>query len=221
MKKRDDCLYDRCGIYAIQNCKTGMTYVGQTLMNFGDRRDSHFSLLSNKKHHCTTLQEDYNNDPESFSFLILEDCNESEIDERETYYIAYFKRLGLSYNKFSGGRSGYTGPPLSDEAKRIIGEKNREHMLGRKASDETKQKMSMSRRGKSFGPLSEERKKKMSDMLSGENGPNSKLTESQVIEIRRRRKETGDSYTMIAKDYMVTYQCVSDICNYKRWKHTP
>lgn len=190
-------------------------------MNFGDRRDSHFSLLRNGKHACAEMQNDFLlHGEDNFEFVVLTECGEDCIDEQEAHYISCYMGVGLAYNKCSGGRTGYSGVPLSESAKKIIGEKNRVNMLGRRASDETRKKMSEAHLGRKLAPLSEETKRHLSEANSGEHAPLAKLTEQQVLEIRRLRKEESLTYTAIAKMFGVTYQCVSDICNYKRWKYT-
>lgn len=214
-------MYENTGVYAIIDRINGMVYVGQTLMNFGDRRDSHFSLLRNGKHACQEMQADFTRDgEENFSFVVLEICGNEDVDAVEDHYISYYTELGRSYNKCGGGRSGYRGAPVTEEAKRKIGAKNRVNMTGRKASEETRRKMSATRLGKKLKPLSEERKQRMSIAFSGENGALAKLTEEQVLEIRRLRREENLTYAEIGRRYGVTYQCISDICNYKRWKYT-
>lgn len=81
----------------------GMVYVGQTLMNFGDRRDSHFSLLRNGKHACQEMQADFIRDgEENFSFVVLEICGDEDVDAVEDHYISYYTELGRSYNKCGG-----------------------------------------------------------------------------------------------------------------------
>ena len=49
MVRREDNIYFRIGIYGIRNLINGKIYVGKTGMNFGDRWDSHRSLLNNGK----------------------------------------------------------------------------------------------------------------------------------------------------------------------------
>ena len=46
-----------------------------------------------------------------------------------------------------------------------------------------------------------------------------KLTKDDVIKIREERQNKGTTYTDLARKYNVTSQCISDICNYKRWKN--
>lgn len=55
----NNSLYKKTGIYGIFNLVTGKVYVGETNMNFGDRRDSHFSLLRNGKHNSKEMQNDF------------------------------------------------------------------------------------------------------------------------------------------------------------------
>lgn len=78
----------RCaGIYKIVNSKTGEFYVGST-KSFKRRWHSHLKLLREKKHHCKSLQESWNNHKESvFVFSILEVVSTSVLAEKEQYYI--------------------------------------------------------------------------------------------------------------------------------------
>ena len=50
----------------------------------------------------------------------------------------------------------------------------------------------------------------------GERNPMSKLTESDILEIRRRRSN-GDSVKAIAEDMGISNRCVSNICIGKSW----
>lgn len=52
----------------------------------------------------------------------------------------------------------------------------------------------------------------------GENHNNSKLTNKQVIDIRKKY-ELGLSQTVIGKEYNISNRYVSMIVNKKRWKH--
>jgi hypothetical protein len=98
--------------------------------------------------------------------------------KRETYYIAFYKKMGHNLtNSTDGGEGmcGYhpspetlekmrivsTGRKLSDEAKRKCGEVN----LGKPKSEETKRKMSEYQLSKD--PPSEETRKKMSESRMG------------------------------------------------------
>lgn len=223
MVKRDDDIYHRIGIYGIRNLINGKIYVGKTGMNFGDRWDSHRSLLNNGKHDNPHLQKAWNKyGKDNFEFIVLEDCEIDELSDREKYYIKLYKDMGLAYNIHDGGDEGYNlGKHLSEETKQKIGEKNKINGIGRKASDETKLKMSKSHTGMKYAPMSEEGKKNIQQAQQKyfEQNPK-KLNVDDVIEIRRLHKD-GLKYSEIAREYNVTYQCISDICNYKRWKQIP
>ena len=223
MLKRDDNIYSRIGIYGIRNLLNGKVYIGKTGMNFGDRWDSHRSLLNNGKHDNSHLQKAWDKyGQDNFEFIIIEDCGIDELSDREKYYIKLYKDMGLAYNIHDGGDEGYNlGKHLSEETKRKIGEKNRINGLGRKASDETKEKMAKSHTGMKYAPMSEEGKKNIQQAQQKyfEQNPK-KLCIDDAIEIRRLYKD-GMNYSEIARKYNVTHQCISDICNYKRWKQVP
>lgn len=55
------------GIYGIQNKINGNTYVGKTMMNFGDRWDNHKALLRNGKHDNKHLQNAWNKYGEKYT----------------------------------------------------------------------------------------------------------------------------------------------------------
>lgn len=223
MLKRDDNIYSKIGIYGIRNLVNEKIYIGKTGMNFGDRWDSHRSLLNNGKHDNPHLQKAWDKyGQDNFEFIIIEDCGIDELSDREKYYIKLYKDMGLAYNIHDGGDEGYNlGKHLSEETKRKIGEKNKINGLGRKASDETKEKMSKSHTGMKYASMSEEGKKNIQQAQRKyfEQNPK-KLCVDDVIEIRRLHKD-GLNYSEIARKYNVTHQCISDICNYKRWKQVP
>jgi HNH endonuclease len=54
--------------------------------------------------------------------------------------------------------------------------------------------------------------------LSGEHHPHAVLSESQVIEIRRRRS-IGESLKTLAAEFLVAASTISEIANGHRWRH--
>lgn len=220
MQQRKDNIYERIGIYGIRNIVNNNIYIGKTGMNFGDRWDSHRSLLNNNKHDNPHLQNAWNKyGQDQFEFIVIEDCCVELLDEREQYYIKLYKDLNLAYNIHDGGNEGCNlGKHLSEETKRKIGEKNKINSFGKKASQKTKDKMSCSHKGKKYKDMSEKGKENIrkAQQRYAENNPK-KLTIDDVLEIRQLHTD-GLKYTEIAKKYNVTSQCISDICNYKRWK---
>ena len=97
--------------------------------------------------------------------ILLEGVSESEAKYAEKYLIRWYKMQGISYNLTDGG-DGWLGHHHTDESKY----KMRIAKLGRKLSNETKQKMSEARKGKHRSKgwhHSEEARKKMSEQRKG------------------------------------------------------
>lgn len=91
-------------------------------------------------------------------------------------------------------------------------------MKGRKASKETREKMSKSLKGIK---KSEEWKRKIGEAQRGADNHASKLTEEQVVEIKKElfSKEKSRTQTAIAKEYGVSSVIISQIKTGKRWSH--
>ena len=213
-------IYKRIGIYGIKNLVNNKIYIGKTGMNFGDRWDSHKSLLRNNKHDNQYLQNAWNKyGAESFDFIIVEECSIEELDDREKYWIKYYKDQKLSYNILDGG-DGFNnlGTHLSEETKRKIGEKNRINGLGRKASEETRKKMSESHKGYKPTPEAIAKTAEASRKAMQANPPLAKLTPEDVREVRRLN-DNGIKSKDIAEKFGVSYQCIRDIILGKRWSH--
>lgn len=231
-------IYRQIGIYRITNLKNGMSYIGKTGMNFGDRWDSHRALLRAGKHDNRYLQNAWNKYGEdSFEFAIIEAVDDCEkLNELEIRYIADFRDRGMSYNLHAGGDGGYNlGKHLSEETKRKIGEKNRAHMTGRKASAETRAKMSSSHLARyakwteedrlKHGKISAERavgytwteesRRRFSERQ--QSSPNSaKYTPDDIRSIRAKR-EAGASFAELAQEYGSSPSYISAIVSRRRW----
>jgi group I intron endonuclease len=75
------------GIYQILNKETGDSYIGSAT-NIKSRWKRHKRDLKNNKHHSIILQRAWNKYSSSnFSFIILEECNSSLLEERENYFL--------------------------------------------------------------------------------------------------------------------------------------
>lgn len=139
------------GIYAILNKENGKVYIGQTSLMFEKRFWHHRWKLRHGSHDNAHLQNAWNAYGEDAFIFCVIDCVDSnstdELDELEKKYIRCCKKLGYSYNILDGG-CGLKGYHMSDEQKHKIGKKNKVNMTGRKASEETKEKMSQSRKGR-------------------------------------------------------------------------
>lgn len=231
--------YKTFGIYRITNKTSGMTYVGKTGMNFGDRWDCHRSQLRNGSHSNSHLQNAWNKYGESaFEFCVLEVVSDvSLLNELEIKYIKQYKEINKSYNILDGGDGGFSlGSHLSEETKRKIGEKNRINMMGRKLSDETRKKMSESHKKRCASWTDEERanhgrvssicasgynwSQKSRDNFSKlqQTKPNgAKLSIDDVHRIRYLYEEEGRSFKEISEALGIPRSNVYNIATYRRW----
>jgi group I intron endonuclease len=228
-------LYKSKGIYGIRNKINNKIYVGQTIVNFGDRRDSSYSSLRYGKKQNKNFQEEWLQYGEiNFEFIILklvENDDLINIDEYEKEFIKYYKDKNLCYNITLGGK-GALGLKLSEEQKKQIGERNRIIMTGRKATQETKNKMSKSHKGfiisqehkeklrnANLGKkTSEETKEKLRISHQGSKCHFAKYTEDNVYLAKLMFKQ-GYSKNEIIEKTGISKDALRFILNGKRWKH--
>jgi hypothetical protein len=170
--------------------------------------------------------------------ILLDEIEYEYAKEKEIEFISLYKRKidgGILCNITLGG-DGCLGLVHTDEAKlkmsipnrgKIISEEQRrkvsEFNKGRKHSEESKKKMSNSALGEknhSYGKkASEETKLKMKASANrGENNLSSKLTNSDVLEIRRLYNEKISSKNL-SKIFNVAKSNILSIVNRKTWKH--
>lgn len=160
------------GIYKIKNNVNGKFYIGQSI-DVEKRWKRHIWELNNCRHENRHLNNSWSKYGQSnFSFQILEECYKDDINSRELFYI---NELKPQYNIKGGGDSVHT---ISDETRAIMS-KNRKgkpgNNLGKKWTDEHKNKISLRLKGTRVGEkntmfgkkLSDETKAKMSKSLKG------------------------------------------------------
>lgn len=107
-----------CGIYIIKNNITKECYIGQS-KHIRHRILDHKYRLKQNKHiykngEPTLLQKAWNKyGEENFVFDYLEICNEEDLNEREEYWIDYYKsnraKHGSGYNLNDGGAGQHEG----------------------------------------------------------------------------------------------------------------
>lgn len=116
------------GIYKIENRITGCIYIGSSKY-INTRKRHHFSELSRNKHRNIYLQRAYNKYGKAvFDFAILEMCSESDLVDREQYWLDLAQHEETSlYN-------------LDKVAARPIQPSNRRYWLGKKRSKSDVQK---------------------------------------------------------------------------------
>lgn len=195
-----DIYKDKYGIYGIKNKINEKVYVGQTSERFLRRFWHHQWKLKNNSHDNIHLQSAWNKyGEENFEYFVIEIVDDPNLlDELEMKYIAFYKNIDKSYNILSGG-GGRRGVPMSDNAKKLIGKKNRDHMLGKKHSDLTKQKMSMSRTGQHVD--------RKTDILNNE----------LVIKIKKLLI-SGVTASEIAKTLNIDYKLINNLIANNTWR---
>lgn len=111
------------GIYAICNKVNGKLYIGSARNAIDRWQKEHLPILKKNKHYNRHLQHAWNKYGESaFEFLVLEECGEALLVEREGYWIEYHKSWDRSYgynlNRHVDGRV-----VMSNETRRLMSEK--------------------------------------------------------------------------------------------------
>jgi len=213
----------KIGVYRIINLINDKVYIGSSF-NFDARLKTHLYLLKSNRHYNTYLQNAWNKyGKDNFKFELIESIlinNEKYLIEREGYWINYYKSFE---NKF-----GYNLDKIVSS-----GDKTR--------SEETKKKISKSKKGKYTGinngffgkHHNREQREKWSKMDSrkfigeknyfygksfkGENHPQANFTFKQVSDIREKYKTGNYTQKQIAKEYNVCPTSIGDIVRYKRY----
>jgi group I intron endonuclease len=153
-----------CGIYCIENLIDGKKYIGKDVrINRELRIKVHKNELRNNRHVNIYLQRAWNKYGENnFKFYVVEICQRRSLVKKEKYYIReWCTKAPAGYNMTDGG-DGMLNP--SQEVR----EKWSKQRIGRKASEETKMKMSKSGIGKHLGVVvKKETRLKISKSLAG------------------------------------------------------
>lgn len=148
----------KSGIYKILNVINGKFYIGSAVY-FAQRFGQHIYNLRNNKHPNKHLQASFNKyGEEAFRFEKVEFIEDiSKLVEREQYYINLYdvcnSDKGYNIAPKAGSQLGYHHTEKTREKlrNRIFGpefkEKQRLAKLGKKASEETKEKMSEAHKG--------------------------------------------------------------------------
>ena len=130
------------GIYKITNLATNKSYIGSAV-DTNYRRQSHFSNLKCNKHCNIHLQRAYDKyGLENFKFEIIELCPVEKLIEREQYY---FDTLFFAQEYIRGEDTRFNHMSYNIEP-------SAGNSLGRKATQETKDKMSKLFKGRKIHP---------------------------------------------------------------------
>lgn len=100
-------------IYCFHNIKNNKRYIGQTV-NLHSRYKDHFNSKLNDEFH-----QELRKNPDNFEFIILEEVKETELDNREIYWIDYYNSFLDGYNNNKGGNS-HRGFKKSEEMRKKL-----------------------------------------------------------------------------------------------------
>lgn len=93
-----------CGIYKITNITNGKVYIGQTRQTYSDRWRSHVKRglkaepATNNKLYSAMWEDGV----ENFTFEVLCDCKAEELNEKERYFIKFYKSDEWGFNATKG-----------------------------------------------------------------------------------------------------------------------
>ena len=164
-KANENKLFD-CGIYCITNIVNGKRYIGKTV-RLKKRWTNHKSSLKYGVHHNTYFERSWNKyGEENFDYRVLLYCSPDMLSYYEPRAIHAYNTLDERYGYNFRDPDGEGSFRHSESSKKKISEA----LTGRKASQETKDRMSKARKGEKHGPMSEETKQKISNALKGRKG---------------------------------------------------
>lgn len=193
----------KSGIYKILNNLNGNFYIGSA-KNLHKRKREHFNRLYNNTHPNIILQRAYNRYlVNNFEFIILENCNENILIEREQYYI---DNLNPKYNicRIANSRKGTHHSQETKDRMRIL-------KLGKKQSKEHIEKVRLAKIG--------EKKTKEAIDKSRKNNPLVKLNEDIVKSIRIDWKTNSFKIRELASKYELNQSTVENVIYNNSWKH--
>lgn len=118
-------------------------YIGQS-KNISERMQAHRTTLRNNRNRYrdgqyTVLQKAWNKyGEENFEFKIIEICDEKELDEREKYWISYYKcnktKSGKGFNLTDGGYHVFSSN-ANNKGKVLINDGNKSFFINRDELD--------------------------------------------------------------------------------------
>lgn len=136
--------YNKCGIYRIYFIGSNKSYIGLS-KGFKGRRNQHLRELKKGTHFNIYLQRAFNKYGENnFRIELIEECDESELMQKEKYYIEIHDSFKNGFNLTTGGEN----CNLSDDVKKRISEKHK----GKIVKEETRQKLRQINLGKKHSP---------------------------------------------------------------------
>lgn len=223
-----------CGIYKITNIKNDKIYIGQSV-DIKARITRHKNFFHPEDYSYNSIKLELNMPihkamkkygEECFTFDILELCPREKLDEKEQYWIAYYKSNNrqLGYNvtpgglgqDFKGGELSFTNKITKEESDKIK-ECLKNDMKAKDIIEiipkATVGMISAIKRGESWYDENE------TYPLNSRYG-DGKFNSEEVLEIRKKFSE-GMTIKELAKEYLVNYNIISKLVHGKTYGHLP
>lgn len=197
-------------IYKATNLINEKVYIGKTSLSLSSRQFSHkkraLKLNSQNPFHCAIREFGLSN----FKWEIIDNTDsDHKLNELEKYWISKcFSGLTQNgYNSTSGGDSGFIR--FNDNS----GIHN--NFYGRKHSEETKNKISESRKGKGLGQTELQ---KLKCHHKGSDNGNTKINENTVIQVKTMLKNNVRN-CVIQKTLNISKNTLQGIKRGSTWRH--
>ena len=136
--------YNKCGIYRIYFIGSNKSYIGLS-KGFKGRKIQHLRELKKGTHFNIHLQRAFKKYGEdNVRIELIEECDKTELTQKEKYYIEIFDSFKNGFNLTTGGEN----CNISDDVKKRISEKHK----GKIVKEETRQKLRQINLGKKKSP---------------------------------------------------------------------
>ena len=215
-----------CGIYAITNIKNNNIYIGKSIDIF-QRWEQHLDGARLKKYNYDFYKDLI--EISSFTFQILEICEENQLQEKEQFYIDKYNSLSNGYNQVKAiDITKQESLMLQKNILKAINLLENTNLFYKDIAEQTNLSIntiyninickSYTKYHNYKHNIREEcGRKRYYD--KGELNPRSKLTDSQVKEIIDLLKNTNLTFKQIGEKYNVSHSAINNINRCKRWTH--
>lgn len=222
------------GIYKIENLNNGKIYIGQS-NDIARRFYEHMTKgTSSRIPVDEVIQKE---GASSFSYEIVEECSVEDLNEREKFWIKFFKTNVYGYNKNEGGLTDLIGShnpnsKLTENDVIKIRQAYNNHLKQKDVYEDYKNIISFSYfqniwQGRAWSHImpevftKENKQYYIYENSKGENGASAKFTDDEVIKIRKRY--VNESAKQIYEDYKdrVSYQTFQAMLWGRSYKNLP
>lgn len=222
------------GIYKIENLNNGKIYIGQS-NDIARRFYEHMTKgTSSRIPVDEVIQKE---GASSFSYEIVEECSVEDLNEREKFWIKFFKANVYGYNKNEGGLTDLIGShnpnsKLTENDVIKIRQAYNNHLKQKDVYEDYKNIISFSYfqniwQGRAWSHImpevftKENKQYYIYENSKGENGASAKFTDDEVIKIRKRY--VNESAKQIYEDYKdrVSYQTFQAMLWGRSYKNLP